>query len=104
MTTSPEFKSDIKEAGILPVTEIGYTMLCTEESLEKLVALRIEAYKKNMTAKELGSIELYQRQMAGVSTAAFGGWREGNVIDPELLTQSIIDVSRLYGKYEDLRK
>jgi len=47
----------------------------------------------------LQDIEQYRLQMAGICTAAFGYWEEGDAIHPDYDTPAIHDVAKLYAKY-----
>lgn len=44
--------------------------------------------------------EQYRMQMAGISTASFGYWKEGDEIHPDYDTPSLHDVAALYAKYD----
>lgn len=51
--------------------------------------------------------ELTEREtmlLAGISTAAFGYWKEGDWIHPDYDTQALRDVAGLYAKYDKLYK
>ena len=52
----------------------------------------------------LHDIEQYRMQMAGISTAAIGYWKEGESIHPDYDTLALRDVAKLYAKYEELYK
>ena len=52
----------------------------------------------------LQEIEQYRMQMAGISTAAIGYWKEGDNIHPEYDTIALRDVAKLYAKYDALYK
>ena len=52
---------------------------------------------------KLNDIEQYRMQMAGISTAALGYWKEGDSIAPEYDTQALRDVARLHTKYAELK-
>jgi hypothetical protein len=51
---------------------------------------------------KLDNIEQYRMQMAGISTAAFGYWKEGDSIHPDYDTVPLRDVAKLYAKYAAL--
>lgn len=51
---------------------------------------------------DLQSIEQYRMQMAGISTAALGYWKEGDSTHPDYDTVALRDVAKLYAKYEEL--
>ena len=50
----------------------------------------------------LKEIEQYRLQMAGISTAAIGYWKEGDGIHPDYDTVALRDVAKLYAKYDEL--
>ena len=50
----------------------------------------------------LQEIEQYRMQMAGISTAALGYWKEGDSIHPDYDTPALRDVAKLYAKYAAL--
>lgn len=50
----------------------------------------------------LQDLEQYRQQMAGISTAALGYWKEGDSIHPEYDTLALRDVAKLYAKYAQL--
>lgn len=50
----------------------------------------------------LQDIEQYRLQMAGISTAAIGYWKEGDGIHPDYDTVALRDVAKLYAKYDEL--
>lgn len=52
----------------------------------------------------LQDIEQYRMQMAGISTAAIGYWKEGDSIHPDYDTLALRDVAKLYSKYDALYK
>lgn len=49
---------------------------------------------------KLDEIEQYRLQMAGISTAALGYWKEGGNIHPDYDTVALRDVAKLYAKYD----
>ena len=53
---------------------------------------------------DLNDIEQYRLQMAGISTAALGYWKEGDAIHPDYDTLALRDVAKLYTKYDALYK
>ena len=59
-----------------------------------------------MALKEpvLQDIEQYRLQMAGISTAAIGYWKESDGIHPDYDTLALRDVAKLYAKYDELYK
>jgi hypothetical protein len=52
----------------------------------------------------LEDIEQYRLQMAGISTAATGYWKEGDGIHSDYDTLALRDVAKLYAKYDALYK
>lgn len=54
--------------------------------------------------QKLEDIEQYRMQMAGISTAAIGYWKEGDSIHPDYDTLALRDVAKLYAKYDALYK
>jgi len=55
-------------------------------------------------APVLQDIEQYRLQMAGISTAAIGYWKEGDGIHPDYDTIALREVAKLYAKYDALYK
>lgn len=68
------------------------------ESVEKFAAF-IRA-----DSPVLQDIEQYRLQMAGISTAAIGYWKESDGIHPDYDTVALRDVAKLYAKYDALYK
>lgn len=54
--------------------------------------------------QKLEDVEQYRMQMAGISTAAIGYWKEGDPIHPDYDTPALRDVAKLYAKYAALYK
>ena len=46
--------------------------------------------------------ERHVMQLAGISTAAYGYWKEGDSIHPDYDTVALRDVAKLYAKYAEL--
>lgn len=65
-----------------------------------------KAYPQAQPEQEpvLQDIEQYRLQMAGISTAAIGYWKEGDSIHPDYDTLALRDVAKLYSKYDALYK
>ena len=81
---------------------------CTEypqDHYDAITALR-EALAEQPAQQEpvLQDIEQYRLQMAGISTAAIGYWKEGDGILPDYDTIALRDVAKLYKKYDELYK
>ena len=53
---------------------------------------------------QLQDIEQYRLQMAGISTAAIGYWKEDDSIHPDYDTPALHDVAKLYANYESRTK
>ena len=89
--------------------EYDWSMLeAAKESLREHMA-RIKELEEALAqpAQEpvaLESIEQYRLQMAGISTAAIGYWKEGDSIHPDYDTLALRDVAKLYAKYDELYK
>ena len=86
-----------------PVRNTSVVAAC-EKALNDLAGKEIY---KSWTPKDevkLEDIEQYRLQMAGISTAAFGYWKEGDGIHPDYDTIALRDVARLYAKYDELYK
>jgi hypothetical protein len=62
------------------------------ESLRQLL-------EQPMQEPVLQEIEQYRMQMAGISTAALGYWKEDDGIHPDYDTPALRDVAKLYAKY-----
>jgi hypothetical protein len=72
---------------------------------EELRQLRIENKLLREEKKQaLQDSEQYRLQMAGISTAAIGYWKEGDGIHPDYDTPALRDVAKLYAKYDELYK
>lgn len=64
----------------------------------------IERLQEALPKPVLQDIEQYRLQMAGISTAAIGYWKEGDNIHPDYDTLALRDVAKLYAKYDALYK
>ena len=62
------------------------------------------AARQQAQMPDLQSIEQYRMQMAGISIAALGYWKEGDSIHPDYDTVALRDVAKLYAKYDALFK
>ena len=60
------------------------------------------AFAEILDAPVLQESEQYRLQMAGISTAALGYWKEGDSIHPDYDTIALRDVAKLYVKYDTL--
>jgi hypothetical protein len=74
-----------------------------ERITNRLACLRPLAAQPAKPVK-LDDIEQYRMQMAGISTAAIGYWKEGDGIHPDYDTVPLRDVAKLYAKYDALFK
>ncbi len=52
---------------------------------------------------KLEDSEQYRMQMASISVAAMGYWKEGDEIHPDYNTPVLHDVAKLYAKYKELK-
>lgn len=67
------------------------------EALDKYVAEKVKDV-------QLQDIEQYRLQMAGISTAAIGYWKEDDSIHPDYDTPALRYVAKLYANYESRTK
>jgi hypothetical protein len=84
-----------------PVRNTSVVAAC-EKALNEFAGKEIY---KSWTPKDqakLEDIEQYRMQMAGISTAAIGYWKEGDSIHPDYDTTALRDVAKLYAKYAAL--
>jgi hypothetical protein len=75
-----------------------------EKALNDLAGKEIYKSWAPKDQAKLEDIEQYRMQMAGISTAAIGYWKEGDSIHPDYDTIALRDVARLYVKYDELYK
>lgn len=68
------------------------------------IAMLAAAPAVSASAEELEDIEQYRLQMAGISTAAIGYWKESDGILHDYDTLALRDVAKLYAKYDALFK
>lgn len=71
--------------------------------IDAIIALR-ERLAQPEQEPVLQDIEQYRMQMASISTAAIGYWKEGDGIHPDYDTPALRDVAMLYAKYDALYK
>jgi hypothetical protein len=84
-----------------PVRNTSVVAAC-EKALNDIAGKEIyESWTPKDQAK-LEEIEQYRLQMAGISTAAIGYWKEGDGIHPDYDTPALRDVAKLYAKYDAL--
>ncbi len=81
-----------------------YTHDATETAWYAWEARAARAALAAQAPQPLDSIEQYRLQMAGISTAAIGYWKEGDSIHPDYDTVALRDVAKLYAKYDELYK
>lgn len=74
------------------------------EAVRALLATAPAAPAESVEQVKLTDSEQYIGQMAGISTAALGYWKEGDSIHPSLDTVALRDVAKLYAKYAELHK
>ena len=105
----------IKALGDLQAGYVGNAMQILREALAEQPAYRAvktfhegkPVYVAEQPAQQepvLQDIEQYRLQMAGISTAAIGYWKEGDGIHPDYDTLALRDVAKLYEKYDELYK
>lgn len=73
-----------------------------EQVCEAIEALEALAEQPAQQEPVLQDIEQYRLQMAGISTAAIGYWKESDGIHPDYDTIALRDVAKLYAKYDEL--
>lgn len=76
---------------------------CLSEE-EKVEFALVTAATAAAVAPNLEDIEQYRLQMAAISTAAIGYWKESDGIQPDHDTPALRDVAKLYVKYDELYK
>lgn len=74
----------------------------TKRMVDYVFATPPEAQPAPVQDPVLQEIEQYRLQMAGISTAAIGYWKEGDGIHPDYDTPALRDVAKLYAKYDAL--
>ena len=84
-----DFQKKIYEA-------IGEASMCWKETPKGVF--------DDVKAKAIGDklCEIYRLQMAGISTAAIGYYKESESIHPDYDTVALHDVAKLYEKYDVL--
>jgi hypothetical protein len=85
------------DAGPLAQAELIRLRLKLNRLEQRMTALAQPAAPANLSDNEQ-----YRLQMAAISTAAFGYWKEDDDILPDYDTPALRDVARLYAKYESL--
>jgi len=75
-----------------------------DAQVETWQAILASPQQPEQEAVKLDEVEQYRIQMAGISTAAIGYWREGDPIHPDYDTPALRDVAKLYAKYETPHK
>lgn len=76
-----------------------YDQAAVEDAIE---ALEHELNKPKQEPVALERVEQYRMQMAAISTAAIGYWKEGDNIHQDYNTIALRDVAKLYAKYSEL--
>lgn len=80
----------------------GWILADFEEEVYASIASLKAALEQPVQEPVLQEIEQYRMQMAGISTAAIGYWKEGDGIHPDYDTVALRDVAKLYAKYDEL--
>ena len=75
---------------------IGEASMCWSETPKGIY----DSERATKIADEI--CEIIRLQMAGISTAAIGYWKEGEGIHPDYDTIALHDVAKLYEKYDRL--
>lgn len=83
----------------LPVAQPEQNLNCKSTQARLATAW---GYVKAEQEPVLQNIEQYRLQMAGISTAAIGYWKESDGIHPDYDTIALRDVAKLYEKYDEL--
>jgi hypothetical protein len=103
-----------KAARDKPVTPVEYTPVISDVGSDSNMLWPDKPFVPKGTGKltlhnaapvqepVLQDIEQYRLQMAGISTAAIGYWKEGDGIHPDYDTPALRDVAKLYAKYDAL--
>ncbi|CAB4155844.1 hypothetical protein UFOVP662_25 [uncultured Caudovirales phage] len=76
----------------------------TQDAITALRTALEQKQAEQQAEPVLQEIEQYRMQMAGISTAAIGYWKEGDGIHPDYDTLALRDVAKLYAKYDELYK
>ena len=94
----------MKEEWLFPGAVVPVDVETTTELVAEIK--RLIDVVGGMALKEpvLQDIEQYRLQMAGISTAAIGYWKESDGIHPDYDTLALRDVAKLYAKYDELYK
>lgn len=92
----------MKEKWLFPGAVVPVDVETTTELVAEIK--RLIDVVGGMALKEpvLQDIEQYRLQMAGISTAAIGYWKESDGIHPDYDTLALRDVAKLYAKYDEL--
>jgi len=83
---------------VLPRDPVMQKVLTIRQAADELLRAALAA----AAPPTLDSIEQYRMQMASISTAASGYWKEGDSIHPDYDTLALRDVAKLYAKYDEL--
>ena len=86
------------------VDQANYAHQKMKEAQARVRELEAKLAALKAAPAKLEDIEQYRLQMAGISTAAFGYWKEGDDIHPDYDTLALRDVAKLYAKYDELYK
>jgi len=102
LSTQPQLVPALAQSAPQPgAYQHAYEGAMEEVAIWKKRALEAEAKLANPVLTE---VEQYRMQMAGISTAALGYWKEGDTIHPDYDTLALRDVAKLYAKYDTLFK
>ena len=82
--------------------DFGMVQVYDEGKVKAAITAIKQARSAPVQEPVLQEIEQYRLQMAGISTAAIGYWKEGDGIHPDYDTPALRDVAKLYAKYDAL--
>jgi hypothetical protein len=83
----------------------GYALVKVRDNKHRRQLIGDAIFSEALAAQApqpLDSIEQYRMQMAAISTAALGYWKEGDGLHPDYDTVALRDVASLYARYNEL--
>jgi len=97
--TNDDKQNDRQDVALSDARQLAAQCWCDEETkhIEMDITLA-EAFARRLDAL----METYRMQLAGISTAALGYWKESDSIHPDYDTVALRDVAKLYAKYDAL--
>lgn len=94
--------TDLRKAAKMALEALEDSMYPQKKQFDAIIDLRQALAQPEQEPVALESIEQYRMQMAAISTAAIGYWKEGDNIHPDYDTLALRDVAKLYAKYSEL--